>query len=123
MRHLTLPPSESAQLSISEQLLRRNVKRFRGGLVCKAHRLVYPSTLGWRVIKKKKEGVEEGQRDHDEHEALGVPPKRIGEDARQHRVPVRHVLVLGGQRHHDIVQRRQRLVDPDRLLACTGCRV
>jgi len=38
------------------QLLYRNVKRFRGRLVCKAHRLVYHSTLGWRVIKKK--GVE-----------------------------------------------------------------
>ena len=37
-----------------EQLLRRNVKRFRGGLVCKAHRLLYHSTLGLRVIKKKK---------------------------------------------------------------------
>ena len=36
-----------------EQLLRRNVKRFRGGLVFKARRLVYHSTLGWRVIKKK----------------------------------------------------------------------
>ena len=32
----------------------RNVKRFRGGLVFKAHRLVYHSTLGLRVIKKKK---------------------------------------------------------------------
>ena len=32
----------------------RNVQRFRGGLVFKAHRLVYHSTLGWRVIKKKK---------------------------------------------------------------------
>jgi len=30
------------------------VKRFRGGLVIKAHRLVYHSTLGLRVIKKKK---------------------------------------------------------------------
>ena len=30
------------------------MKRFRGGLVCKAHRLVYHLTLGWRVIKKKK---------------------------------------------------------------------
>ena len=39
---------------IEEQLLRRNVKQFRGGLVFKAHRLVYLSTLGWRVIKKKK---------------------------------------------------------------------
>ena len=35
------------------------MKRFRGGLVCKAHRLVYDSTLGWRVIqKKKKKGTE-----------------------------------------------------------------
>ena len=37
-----------------EQLLRRNVNRFRGGLVLKAHRLVYHSTLGLRVIKKEK---------------------------------------------------------------------
>jgi len=29
------------------------VKRFRGGLVFKAHRLLYHSTLGVRVIKKK----------------------------------------------------------------------
>ena len=31
------------------------VKWFRGGLVPKAHRLVYHSTLGSRVIKKKKD--------------------------------------------------------------------
>jgi len=31
-----------------------NVKQFRGGLVFKANKLVYHSTLGWRVIKKKK---------------------------------------------------------------------
>ena len=30
------------------------MQRFRGGLVIKAHRLVYHSTLGWIVIKKKK---------------------------------------------------------------------
>jgi len=30
------------------------VKRFRKGLVFKAHRLVCHSTLGWRVINKKK---------------------------------------------------------------------
>ena len=36
------------------ELLRRNVKRFRGGLVFKAHRLVHHSTLGSRVAKKKK---------------------------------------------------------------------
>jgi len=29
-------------------------QRFRGGLVFKAHRLSYHSTLGLRVIKKKK---------------------------------------------------------------------
>ena len=38
----------------SSLLLHRNVQRFRGGLVFKAHRLVYHSTLGLRVIKKKK---------------------------------------------------------------------
>jgi len=30
------------------------VERFRGGLVFKAHRFMYHSTLGSRVIKKKK---------------------------------------------------------------------
>ena len=38
-------------------VLRRNVQRFRGGLVCKAHRLLHHSTLGLRVITKKKVGV------------------------------------------------------------------
>ena len=33
------------------------MKRFRGGLVFKAHRLLYHSTLGLRVIKKKKRKV------------------------------------------------------------------
>ena len=32
----------------------RNVKRFRGGLVLKAHRWLKHSTLGSRVMKKKK---------------------------------------------------------------------
>ena len=36
----------------------RNVKRFRGGLVFKAHRLSYHSTLGLRVSKKKKKKEE-----------------------------------------------------------------
>jgi len=31
-----------------------DVKRFRGGIVFKAYRLLYHSTLGVRVIKKKK---------------------------------------------------------------------
>ena len=33
------------------------MKRFRDGLVFKAHRLVYHSTLGLRVIKKKRRGA------------------------------------------------------------------
>ena len=40
---------------IQEHLLSRNVERFRGGLVFKAYRLLYHSTLGSRVMKKKKE--------------------------------------------------------------------
>ena len=43
-----------------KKLLHRNVKRFRGGLVFKAHRLLYHSTLGVRVIKKKEEDVARG---------------------------------------------------------------
>jgi len=37
------------------------VKRFGGGLVFKAHRLVYLSTLDWRVMKKKKKKKKKGQ--------------------------------------------------------------
>jgi len=42
------------QFSIWEQLLHRNVQRCREGLVFKAHILLYYSTLGLRVIHKKK---------------------------------------------------------------------
>jgi len=38
------------------------VKRFRGGLVFKAHRHLYHSTLGFRVIKKKKKAREVRER-------------------------------------------------------------
>ena len=40
----------------NEQLLYRNMQRFRGGLVFKAHILLYYSTLGLRVIKKNRQG-------------------------------------------------------------------
>ena len=43
------------KFSIQEQLLRRNVQRFRGGLVFKAYRLVYHSSVGWKEIKKNEE--------------------------------------------------------------------
>jgi len=42
------------RFSISEHPLCRDVKRFRGRLVFKARRLEYHSTLGLRVIKKRK---------------------------------------------------------------------
>jgi len=50
------PPSDSmvAGLCPPVRLESANVKRFRGGLVCKAHGRVYHSTLGLRVIKRKK---------------------------------------------------------------------
>ena len=47
------PPDHARSL---EQLLYKNMQRFRGGLVFKAHRRLYHSTLGLRVIKKKKHG-------------------------------------------------------------------
>ena len=50
--------------SIQEQLIRRNVKRFRGGLVFKAHRLLYHSTLGLGVIKKKRSSIRDAVRAH-----------------------------------------------------------
>ena len=40
--------------TIQAHLLRRNVKRFRQGLVFKAHRFAYLSNLGSRVMKKRK---------------------------------------------------------------------
>ena len=52
----------SVYISIAEQLICRNVKQFREGLVFKAYRLVRHSTLGSRVIKKvaaRAEGAEE----------------------------------------------------------------
>ena len=47
---VVLPPR--ADLRLEEEAL-----LFRGGLVFKAHRLLYHSTLGLRVIKKKKEAL------------------------------------------------------------------
>ena len=47
------------------------VEQFRRGLVFKAHRLLYRSTLGSRVTKKKKNY--HGGHDDDAEEARGVP--------------------------------------------------
>jgi len=41
-------------------IARQGTQRFRGGLVLKAHILLYHSTLGLRVIKKKKNSTHQG---------------------------------------------------------------
>jgi len=50
-----MPPRNTKRQRLVDGNPPRNTKmqRFRGGLVFKAHRLVYHSTLGSRVIKKK----------------------------------------------------------------------
>ena len=50
----TVLQHKTSTLTESVKLLYRNVQRFRGGLVFKAHRPLYHPTLGSRVIKKKK---------------------------------------------------------------------
>jgi len=52
--HSTVDGFAACQLKKVGQLLRRIVKRSPGGLVVKAHRLLYQSTLGSRVTKQKK---------------------------------------------------------------------
>jgi len=54
VEHTPDDPRPPCSVTSVQQLLYINVQRFRGGLVFKAHRLVYHSTLGVRVIKKKK---------------------------------------------------------------------
>jgi len=56
------------------QLLYRNAQRFRGGLAFKAHRLLYHSAPGLRVIKKKKQKV--GLYDALARPPLHPPPRR-----------------------------------------------
>ena len=68
-RYLEEIDLSGSKVSIQE-VLRRNVKRFRGGLVLKAHRLVYHSRLSSRVKKKKKQKKKEKQ-------GRAPPPKRL----------------------------------------------
>ena len=73
------PPSPGVQVLV---LLRRNVERFRGGLVFKAHRRVYHSTLGWRVTKKMEEdpsifAAEDVPHRHRPESQLTNPPRPL----------------------------------------------
>ena len=53
------------------------MNRFRGGLVFKAHRLVYHSTLGLRVIKKKK-SITQGEMLRFRRSLIGTRPSCQG---------------------------------------------
>ena len=50
------------------------MKRFRGGLVFQAHRLVHHSTLGLRVIKKKKGQIPPRRLHHSRRTTLPAAP-------------------------------------------------
>jgi len=68
---------------------REDVKRFRGGLVFKAHRLLYHTSLGLRVIKKKKKerrgGYTVSSRGHFDR---GATPDRL---PHQHHLFAQHI--------------------------------
>ena len=67
-------PQVHTHRSSSEQLLHRHVQQFQKGLVFKAHKVVYHSTLDLRVITKK----ESTHKNAPEHLEPGScrPPKR-----------------------------------------------
>jgi len=65
-------PDGAVQLSISDQLLHRNVQRFRGGLVFKAHRLFV--SLNSRRESNKEEGAASLGRTAFRDMAESVPP-------------------------------------------------
>jgi len=57
-------------LECGSRVDRRNLNRFQGGLVFKAHRLLYHSTLGLRVIKMMKTEGPCGGSDEASHHAV-----------------------------------------------------
>ena len=72
-------------MSISAQLLYRNVERFRGGLVFQVDRLVCDLILGLRVITKKKKepGSSEAAFGHSNpsiHTLRGPGQARLGRE-------------------------------------------
>ena len=61
------PPSRGTPPAVVHSLaFKAHMKRFRGGLVFKAHSLLYLSTLGLKVMKERRRGSGE---DHVEEEA------------------------------------------------------
>ena len=114
-------PSESdageyeVQFSIQEQLLGKNVKRFRGGLVFKAHRLLYHSALGLRVTAGRERM---GERDREELMAMTDPSES---DAGEYEVASHHDH---GYRQRERARERERASERTRLARQhSGCRV
>ena len=54
MSEVPLHPLQERVAGADRELLYRNVERFRGGLVFNAHRRLYHSNLGLRVMRKRK---------------------------------------------------------------------
>jgi len=69
------------------------VQRFRGGLIFKAHRLLYHSTLGWRVIKKKKGAISDL---HLRRQTAHVVHERVDALLRSRVVLIRHHCLGNG---------------------------
>ena len=68
------------------------MKRFRGELVFKAHTRLYLSTLGLRLIKKKKEGAD--------FEAVNDSGEQGGQMAFPHCLELHHKLPDSGERQY-----------------------
>ena len=67
-----------------DELLHRDVRWFQGGLVFKANRLVYHSTLGSRVIKKNQVRYSHPRGSApDANVSAAHPRKRAGIDKRR----------------------------------------
>jgi len=114
---------------VQEQLLRRNVKRFRGGLVFKVHGHLYHSSLGLRVIKRKQEeqgfrlcfGQDPPRNSLISTERNGLPNLQVGRGFptcrdRCWEDPLGSQSVLGPTPcAHDPVVRRRCCMNPKRL--------
>jgi hypothetical protein len=77
------------RVTCSGGILRRNLKRFQGGLASNTHRLSFHSTLGSRVTKKKKKNVPAAATS-----AATLMPQRVQHaDSPKHMPACQHMLV------------------------------
>ena len=71
------------------------MKRFRGGFVLKAHRLVYHSTLGWRVMTTKKKSPSFRNRFRAKMKYLKAFEHQFSEPEYRGTSLIRNILLLG----------------------------